>query len=36
VGAAGTHLTWQNVETVTVNDTPMDVELLFSRSPFAS
>jgi hypothetical protein len=36
VTAAGVNLTWQNVETVTVSYIPMDVELLFSRSPFAS
>jgi hypothetical protein len=28
-------LTWQNLEAVTVNYYPMDVELLFSRAPFA-
>src|SRR5205814_6192093 len=36
VTAAGVNLSWQNVETVTVSYIPMDVELLFSRSPFAS
>ncbi len=28
------NLLWQNLETVKVNDYPMDVELLFSTSPF--
>jgi hypothetical protein len=36
VTAASVNLSWQNVETVTVRYIPMDVELLFSRSPFAS
>src|SRR5204862_3419304 len=36
VTAAGISLSWQNVEAVTVSYIPMDVELLFSRSPFAS
>ena len=31
----GVALTWQNLEVVTVNYYPMDVELLFSRTPFA-
>ena len=31
---AGTHLTWQNVDTVRVNYYRMDVELLFSTNPF--
>src|SRR5439155_11342876 len=35
VTAAGVNLSWQNVETVTLSYIPMDVELLFSRSPFA-
>ena len=35
VTAAGIGLSWQNVEAVTVSYIPMDVELLFSRSPFA-
>ncbi len=29
------NITWQNLETVTINYIPMDVELLFSRTPFA-
>ena len=33
VSAAGINLSWQNVDTVTVCCVPMDVELLFSRSP---
>src|SRR5262249_44989825 len=36
VSAAGINLSWQNVETGTLSYIPMDVELLFSRSPFAS
>ena len=28
------HLTWQNLDTVTINYYRMDVELLFSRNPF--
>jgi hypothetical protein len=35
VRAAGIYLAWQNVAVVTINYIPMDVELLFSRSPFA-
>jgi hypothetical protein len=35
VRTAGIYLTWPSVETVTANDNPMDVELLFSRSPLA-
>ena len=35
VTAAGIGLSWQNVEAVTLSYIPMDVELLFSRSPFA-
>lgn len=31
----GVNVTWQNLEAVTVNYYPMDVELLFSRAPFA-
>src|SRR5581483_7540709 len=31
----GVSLTWQNLEAVTVSYYPMDVELLFSRTPFA-
>ena len=34
VGAQGVNLTWQNIETVKVNYYLMDVELLFSTSPF--
>jgi hypothetical protein len=29
------NLTWQNLDAVTINYIPMDVELLFSRTPFA-
>jgi hypothetical protein len=36
IGAAGIELTWQNVEMVTVHSISMDVEPLFTRSPFAS
>jgi hypothetical protein len=35
VNATGIHLTWQNVEKVTVSSIPMGVGLLFSCSPFA-
>jgi hypothetical protein len=35
VTAAGINLMWQNVETATVSSILTDVELLFSRSPFA-
>ncbi|MDT7785206.1 MAG: hypothetical protein QOF58_3625, partial [Pseudonocardiales bacterium] len=31
----GVRVTWQNLEVVTINYYPMDVELLFSRTPFA-
>ena len=34
VDAQGVNLTWQNLEAVQVNYYLMDVELLFSRSPF--
>jgi hypothetical protein len=34
VNAQGLHLTWQNIDTVQVNYCLMDVELLFSTSPF--
>ena len=34
VGAQGVNLTWQNIEEVQVNYYLMDVELLFSTSPF--
>lgn len=34
IDARKINLTWQNVETVTVNYYLMDVELLFSRNPF--
>jgi hypothetical protein len=30
------NLSWQNLDAVTINYIPMDVELLFSRTPFAS
>jgi hypothetical protein len=36
VAAAGVSVSWQNVEAVTLSYIPMDVEVLFSRSPFAS
>jgi hypothetical protein len=35
VDGKGISLTWQNLEEATINYYPMDVELLFSRSPFA-
>ncbi|MDB5306990.1 MAG: hypothetical protein JWO38_1192 [Gemmataceae bacterium] len=35
VQGKGVSLSWQNLEAVTLNYIPMDVELLFSRSPFA-
>lgn len=34
IDAKSINLTWQNLETVKVNYYPMDVELLFSTSPF--
>jgi hypothetical protein len=35
VQGKGVSISWQNLEAVTVNYIPMDVELLFSRTPFA-
>jgi hypothetical protein len=36
VSAAGVSVSWQNVEAVTLSTIPLNVELLFSRSSFAS
>jgi hypothetical protein len=35
VSAAGVSVSWQNVEAVTLSTIPTNVELFFSRSPFA-
>jgi len=35
VAGKNVNITWQNLEAVTISYIPMDVELLFSRTPFA-